>query len=212
MIAGAYAASLAFPKWAFTFEGGTQGLRIHAASPLPDGTEDFAETIEVHLDRFGLIKPDAPLNIYVTGDNWRRTWFFAQSAHTQSAAYPLLAPDHVVLADVDFGADEMRVAETDRQPPYAASVFAIRELARIATRRMVGPWEFIQLDPMLKHGVADYVAFGPLLEQTDDGGNVRSRRAEDNRVVQHLGFYPEARLAVTYALGTDRSVAYLLAR
>lgn len=212
LIAGVYSASIAFPKWAFPFEDGTDGLRVHAALPLPDETEDFAEMIKARLESFGMNNLDTPLNIYVTGDDWRRTWFFGQSAPLASAAYPMLASDLIFLADVDIVADKVRVSNSGPEATHSASVFAIRELARVATRQMVGAWEFIQLDPMLKNGIADYVAFGPIPKQATDEANVRSRRSDDTRAAQHLGFYPEARLAVTYALGTDRSVAYLLAR
>jgi len=212
LIAGIYATSIAFPKWAFPFEGGTDGLRIHAASPLPDETEEFAETIEARLDAFGMRKPDTRLNIYLTGDDWHRTWFFAQSAPTESVAYPMLASDLIYLAEIDIVADQMRVAGHEPEALHLSSIAAIRELARIATRQMVGAWEFVQLDPMLKNGISDYVAFGPMPRHAADEIGILSRRSSDSRAALHLGSHPEARLAVTYALGTDRSVAYLLAR
>ncbi len=207
-----YAASVAYPKWAFSYEGGTEGLRIHSTVPLPPETEAFAARVEADLAASALEAATAPLHLYITGDGWRRSWFFAQYGFAGGITYPVIAPRHAFLADADIEADRMFKGGTLVPLPRSATVYGVHELAHLLTLQQVGLWAYIQMDPILREGIADYVALGPAPPEMQ--ADVRNAVGDDPDAAlrDKWGSYPSARVMLTYVLESGRTIADLLAR
>ncbi len=212
LLCAGYAVSVAFPKWAFPHVGGTETLRIHAGVPLPPEAEAFAARVEAALATSGLPAPEDTLHLYVTGNGWRRVWFFGRNGFAAGIAYPVIAPHHAFLADADLAANRMRKAGLLVPLPRSATVYAVRELSHVLTHQAVGRWHYVQMDPILREGIADYAALGPAPQALLDAVKEASGDDPDAALRDQWGSYPTARTMLTHVLEGGRGIEDLLAR
>ncbi len=207
-----YTTSVIFPKWAFAHVGGTESLRIHSAIALPPVTEALAARVEAQLETSGLPMPTHTLHLYVTGNGWRRVWFFGRHGYAAGIAHPVIAPHHAFLADADLVANRMRKANLLVPLPRSATFYAVHELAHVLTQQAVGSWDYVQMDPILREGIADYVALGPAPKALLDAVKRTSGDDPDTALRDRWGPYPTARAMLTHVLVGGRGIADLLAR
>lgn len=212
LLYGVYGLSVAFPKWAFPHVSGTEALRIHAAMPLPPEAEAYAARVEAILATSGLPAPQTTLHLYVTGDGWRRVWFFGRNGFASGIAYPVIAPHHAFLADADIAADRMRRHGALIPLPRSATVYGVHELSHVLTQQAVGVWDYVQMDPLLREGIADYIALGPAPEALLQAVKQASGDDPDAALRDRWGSYPTARAMMTTVLADGRGIADLLAR
>lgn len=195
-----FAASLVWPGWAFAYHGGTERLRIHAATPVPEAATAWADTLLAELDAGALPPGDVPVDLYVTGDGWRYRWFFAGAPGAGGLIYAGAPGGKVFLAGADFAADRLVMPDRVLPPPRTLSYYAQHEITHLTQIEILGRTGFYRMEPVMREGIADWVALGPASLVLQAVVAERGNGQVDADLRDAYGAYPTARVTVTKAL------------
>ena len=189
----------AFPMWAFPYQAGTDRLRFHAATPLPDVTAEIAARIMRELDTGPLPPGAGPYHVYVTGSGWRERLFFAGAPGAGGVVYALASKRNVFLSGADLGQNRLLKGEVTIPPPRTLSYYVKHELTHLAQLERLGVRAYYSMPRVLREGTADIVALGPAGPELREA--VTAHRGNDLLpLMQAFGAYPEFRVEATDAL------------
>lgn len=193
-------ATLAWPGWAFSHAGGTDRLRLHSATPVPPEADIWAAAVMERLDASALPPGDQPVDLYITGDGWRYQWFFMGAPGAGGLVYGGAPGRRMFLAGADFASDRLVMPDRIIPPPRTLSSFAVHEITHLTQIELLRRWGFIRLDPVIREGVADYVALGPASDALQAVIDSRDPALDEAPLRDAHGSYPRARVVVTHAL------------
>ena len=207
----AFALVISFPGWAFAHTGGTERLRIHSPDALPDEAAAFAARIMAQLDQSALPAPDVPIDVYITGQGWRETLFFAAAPGAGGLVYAIGPGNIVFLSGADIPGNRLLKGDVVITPPRTLDYYMIHEIAHISQIDRYGVVGFLRLPREIREGAADHLALGPAgaALRADVAG--RSPDAPHLDLMKKHGAYPFYRLQVT-DLAPDGDVVGLMDR
>lgn len=196
---------VANPGWAFAHTGGTDRLRIHATDPVPEAAISWASDVMARLDASAMPPGVDPIDVYVTGDNWRYDLFFAPVKRAGGVVYPF-APKTVFLSGADFEVDRLIVGGYVIPRPRTLTYYAMHEISHLTHLDQVGMVAYLRTPKWLREGMPDYIALGPAGAKVakDVAQYVALDVAEYDDwldVMMAHGAYPDHRLTLTQALG-----------
>ena len=197
----AFGIAVAYPGWAFSHEAGSNRLRVHAATPLPDETADWARQVMADLEAGPLPPQGDVYHIYISGGGWRETLFFAPARGAGGLVYALASGRNVFLSGADIMEDRLLKGDVVIQPPRTLSYYARHELTHLAQRERLGVWRYFRMTRTVREGIADYVALGPAdADLRDAVATVADSPEAQLQLMMAFGAYPQFRVDVTDAL------------
>lgn len=204
-----FAVLVAFPSIFFQYSGGTDRLRVHATSPLPETVEDWARTVMADLDAGPLPPGKGAFHIYITGDGWQNRLFFAPVPGAGGLVYPMFSHANAFMSQADLTTDGLYHQGMLITPPRTASYYALHELTHLIQARILGGIGYFRTPRWIIEGMADYVALGPASAAARQAVATLPPGRVPLEVMMDHGSYPIYRVRITDALQSSSPMQLL---